>query len=339
MKRRVLCTPTDSHIRRVFSDRTLRRLKRRFEVTFNTKGRDYITREVAENIRGYDGLITGWGSPQLTEDVFESADRLRIVAHSAGSVKYVLSKGLVDKYIIPRKICVCNAVQAIAYNVAEATVGLLIMASRRFVDHVEGTRERAMWRDPSIPLDVQTLNGSTIGVISASRVGREVIRLLKSFDTRILLHDPYVSRKEAKRLGTVKTGLEELFRRSDFVTVHAPLTHETVHMIQRRHLKLLRDGAVFVNTSRGKVIDQNALLEECRTGRITAVLDVTHPEPLPSDSPLRSLKNVLITPHITGAGIYGYHMIGEMTLQALRDFFEGRKVRNEVNLKEYDMLA
>jgi len=339
MKKSVLCTPTGSHIRRVFSDRTLGRLRHRFKVTFNTKGRDYTPREVAEDIRGYDGLITGWGSPHLTEDVFESADCLRIVAHSAGSVKYMLSKELVDKYIIPRKICVCNAAQAIAYNVAEATVGLMIMASRRFVDHVKSTRERAMWRDPSIPLDVQTLNGSTIGVISASRVGREVIRLLKSFDTRILLHDPYVSRKEARRLGAAKTNLEELFRRSDFVTVHAPLTHETVHMIQRRHLKLLRDGAVLVNTSRGKVIDQNALLEECITGRIIAALDVTDPEPLPADSPLRMLKNVLITPHMTGAGIYGYRMIGDMTLQALQDFFEGRRVRNAVDLKEYDTLA
>jgi len=339
MNRRVLCVPTAGHIRRVFSRRTLERLKRKFSVTFNERGGDYTSDELAAVIKGHDGLITGWGSPRLTAAVFRNADCLRIIAHSAGSVKFMLSREVVKRYVLPKRICVCNAAQAIAYNVAEATIGLLIMASRRFLDHVESTRRKAMWRDPSIPLDVQTLNGSTLGIVSASTVGREVIRLLKPFDAKVLLYDPYVSRKEAERLGATKTGLEELFRRSDFVTVHAPLTRETVHMIRRRHLKALRDGAILVNTSRGKVIDQGALLEECATGRITAVLDVTDPEPLPADSPLRKLRNVLITPHVTGAGIYGYHMIGDLTLKALEDFFSGRSVANAVNLRDYEILA
>jgi len=110
-------------------------------------------------------------------------------------------------------------------------------------------------------------------------------------------------------------------------------------MIGREHLKLLRDGAVLINTSRGKILDQEALLEECRTGRIIAALDVTDPEPLPEDSPLRRLKNVIITPHMAGYGYYGMKKIGELTLQALEDYFAGREVKCRVDLSRYDIIA
>ncbi|HIE18196.1 TPA: hydroxyacid dehydrogenase, partial [Candidatus Bathyarchaeota archaeon] len=286
------------------------------------------------------GLITGWGSPPLTEEVFENADRLRIIAHSAGSVKAkLLPKKVVEKYIIPRNICVCNAPKAIAYNVAEVALGLMIVVGHRLFDHALNVRERLIWRDRSIPREVKTINGSIIGIVGASTVGREVIRLLKPFDCRIRVYDPYLSDEEAQQLGVEKTSLEDLFKKSDFVSVHAPLTEETVHMIRREHFKLLKDGAVFINTSRGKIIDQEALLEECKTGRILVALDVTDPEPLPKDSSLRRLKNVIITPHVAGNGYYGAKKIGEMTLQALEDFFAGREVKNRVDFKRYKVLA
>ncbi len=339
MRRRILCIPTDEHVRLVFSDETLMRLKAEFDVTFNDLGRDYSSEEVASKIGGYDGLITGWGSPQLTSEVFENADRLRIIVHSAGSIKPILSKEVIKRYVIPRGICVCNAPKAIAYNVAETTIGLMVMASHRLYEQAFNVKERLIWRDPSIPKDCKTINGSVIGIVGASTVGREVIRLLNPFDCRILVYDPYLSDEEAEALGVEKTSLKDLFMRSDIISVHAPLTEETIHMIGREHFRLLRDGAVLINTSRGKVLDQEALLEECRTGRIIVALDVTDPEPLPGDSPLRRLKNVIITPHIAGYGYYGMKKIGELTLQALEDYFAGREVKCRVDLSRYDIIA
>jgi len=338
-RRRVLCIPTERHIRRVFSKETLERLKRLFDVTFNELGRDYTSEEVAEKISGYDALITGWGSPPLTEDFFKNADRLRIIAHSAGSVKYMISKDLIERYVLPRDICIVSARRAIAYNVAESTIGLIIMACHRFIDHVISIREKLVWRDPSIPSDFKGLMGSVIGVVGASTVGRIVINLLKPFNVKILVYDPYLSEWEAGRLGVEKTSLEDLFRRSDIVTVHAPLTEETEGMIGERHLKLLRDGAILVNTSRGRVIDHEALLRECRTGRIIAVLDVTDPEPLPPDSPFRRMRNVIITPHVAGLGRYGRYMIGRITLESLEDYFSGKIPRDALDMREYDRLA
>ena len=340
MKKRILCIPTADHIAYVFSDETLERLKSLFDVTFNDLDRNYTSEELASKIKGFDGLITGWGSPPLTEEVFENADRLKIIAHSAGSVKAsLLSRSVVEKYIIPRGICVCNAPKAIAYNVAETTIGLMVMVGHRLFDHAFNVRERLIWRDPSIPREVKTINGSIIGIVGASTVGREVIRLLKPFDCRILVYDPYLSDEEAKQLGVEKTSLENLFKESDFVSVHAPLTEETVHMIGRKHFRLLQDGAVFINTSRGRVLDQDALIEECKTGRFLVALDVTDPEPLPKDSPLRRMKNVILTPHVAGNGYYGAKKIGEMTLQALEDFFAGREVKNRVDFRQYDIIA
>ena len=339
MRKKVLCIPTSEHIEYVFSDETLRRLKDTFKVTSNDLDRNYTSDELAARIKGFDALITGWGSPQLTEAVFENADRLRIIAHSAGSVKAILSKDVVQRHIVPREICVCNAPKAIAYNVAEATLGLLIMTGRRLLDHATNVRDKLIWSDPEIPRGVKTINGATIGIVGASTVGREVIRLLKPFDSRTLVYDPYLSEEEAENLGVEKASLEELFERSDFVSIHAPLTGETLHMIDRRLLRLLRDGAILVNTSRGGVIDPEALIEECATGRILAALDVTEPEPLPSDSPLRKFGNVIVTPHVAGHGLYGARKIGEMTLQALEDFFAGREVENRVVMRLYDISA
>jgi len=340
MKKRILCIPTNEHIKYVFTNETLKRLKNLFDVTFNDLGRNYTSQELASKIKGFDGLITGWGSPPLTEEVFENADRLKIIAHSAGSVKAgLLPRNVVEKYIIPRSICVCNAPKAIAYNVAEVTLGLMITVGHRLFDHALNVRERLIWHDRSIPREVKTINGSIIGIVGASTVGREVIRLLKPFDCRILVYDPYLSDEEAQRLDVEKTSLESLFKESDFISVHAPLTEETLRMIGQKHFKLLQDGAVFINTSRGKVLDQEALIKECKTGRILVALDVTDPEPLPKDSPLRRLKNVIITPHVAGNGYYGAKKIGEMTLQALEDFFAGREVKNRVDFKRYNVLA
>jgi len=336
---RILHIPTQAHTELVFKRDVFERFTRVFDVTLNEAGSEYTTGEVAEGVRGFEGLVTGWGSPVLTERVFLNADRLRIIAHTAGSIKWILPEDVVEGYVIPRRISVVNANKAIAYNVAEAAIGYLIMACRRFMDHALAIRGRGVWRDPSLPVNGQFLSGSTVGVVSASKVGREVVRLLKPFDVRILVYDPYLQDWEAGMLGVEKTGLDSLFSRSEFVTVHTPLTRETVSLIGRRELSLLRDGAVFVNTSRGRVVDQEALLEELRKGRFTAVLDVTDPEPLPAESPLRTLPNVIITPHISGAGYYGYFRIGSSILQALIDFFTGGIPEGLVNLRDYSRIA
>ena len=337
-KPKILYLPTPSHTQRVFRQETFARFLRNFDVTLNESDSNYTSEQVAAEIQGFDGLVTGWGTPKLTREVLENADKLRIIAHSAGSVKGMLAD-VVGKYLVPRNICVFSANGAIADNVAETTIGMLIMTGRRFLDHMMAIREKGVWRDSDVPGNGQYLRGSVVGIVSASKVGRRVIKLLEPFDVTILIYDPYLSDWEAGRLNVQKVELDDLFARSDFVTVHAPNIPETWGMIGEKQLKLMKDGAVLVNTSRGRVIDHQALLAEAQTGRIFVTLDVTDPEPLPTEHPLRKLPNVFITPHVSGAGYYGYFKIGDTTVEALEDFFAGKPVEGAVPFERYEQLA
>ncbi|GAB4005772.1 hypothetical protein GCM10029992_54610 [Glycomyces albus] len=135
-----------------------------------------------------------------------------------------------------------------------------------------------------------------VGIVGASRIGRAVIGLLADHGVRTLIADPYLGPREARELGAEPVGLDDLCRRSDLVSLHAPALPETAGMIDARRLALLRDGAALINTARGSLVDTAALTAECATGRISAVLDVTDPEPLPPDHPLLRLPNVFVTP-------------------------------------------
>jgi len=338
MKPRVLYLPPPSHTARVFQPEMHAALLGEFDVQTVEKEGRVTSEELAERVAGCDAVVTGWGSPAFTSAVFERADRLRLVAHAAGSVKFLFTQDVVEKYLRPRGITVFSANAAIALNVAEYTIGAMIMVARQFVEQVQAMRHN-LRGDPAVPSSARYLRGAVVGLVSASKVGREVIRLLLPFDVTVLVYDPYLSSDDARSLGVTLASLDDLLTRSDIVSLHAPSIPETRHLIGAEQLRRLRDGALLINTSRGSVLDHDALLAEARTGRIRVLLDVTDPEPLPIDHPLRALPNVYLTPHVSGAGAYGYFRIGESTLQALRDGLAGRPVAGAVPLDVYDRLA
>lgn len=338
-RHRVLYVPPPSHTEKVFRPATYARMLQRFDVVASTSEQRWSAEELAEKIHGCEALVTGWGSPAITADVMERADQLRLIAHSAGSIKSLVRKEIAEEYLLPRGIPLFSANHAIAYNVAESTIGYMIMVSHYFLEHVLHVRETTAWASPEIPKSGQFLRGSRVGIVSASTVGREVLQLLQPFDVTTRVHDPHLSDWDAGRLGVQRAELNDLFAESDFVSVHAPSIPQTRRMIGAEQLRLLRDGAVFINTSRGSVLDHDALTREAATGRIRVVLDVSEPEPLPGDHPLRRMPNVFITPHVSGAGAYGYLKIGDMTLEALEARFNERPVRGAVNFERYELLA
>ncbi|MEC4893977.1 MAG: hydroxyacid dehydrogenase [Oscillatoria sp. PMC 1051.18] len=338
---KVLYLPNKIHTERVFSEEVFSRLNEQFDVTQLASGSESncTSEQVAEAIPGFAALITGWGTPRLSREVFERADSLQIISHSAGSVKGMLLECAYE-YVIPRGICVFSANRAIACNAAEHTIGLAIAASRKIFDRALMIRSaRDGWPDRMLRPNAQYLTGSTVGIVSASQVGRKVIELLRPFDTKVLVFDPYLTENEAKTLKVKKVELMDVFSQSDIVSVHAPLLPETRSMIRRAHFRALKDGAVFINTSRGAILDEQALIAELETGRISAAIDVATEEPLPKNNPLLSLKNVIVTPHLAGSGYYGYARIGESTVQALEDFFAGRPVEGAIDFEKYDIIA
>ena len=241
-------------------------------------------------------LITGWGAPALTDDDLNAAPNLRYVLHAGGQASAFLPASARD-----RDIQVSNAGWVNAIPVAEFTLAMIILANKRTFQAHRLYQERRRFIDREREFPNAGNVEKVVGVVGASRIGRIVIERLGDLDVDILVYDPFLAPAEAARLGVALVSLEELMASSDVITLHPPLNPSTVGLIGAPELAAMRDGATLINTSRGLIVDQGALVAELRTGRIEAILDVTHPEVLPADDELHTLPNVFLTPHIAGS--------------------------------------
>lgn len=244
-----------------------------------------------------DVLITSWGVPRLTEERLLAAPRLDAVLHSAGSVR-----GFVGEEVWRRGIVVSSSAEENAIPVAEYTLAAVIMAGKKapFLA-AKAHQTHDGWHDV-VGRDDLSNRGRTIGLVGFSRIGRRVAAMLRMLETAaVLVADPFASAEEVAASGAELVSLDELLRRSEILSLHAPLLPNTRHMIGARELSLLPEGATVINTARGGLINHDALIAECASGRLDAVLDVTEPEPLPVDSVLYDLPNVMITPHVAGS--------------------------------------
>ena len=292
--------------------------------------RDHLIELLAEA----DACITSWGVAQLDADVLAAASRLTAVAHMGSSVKRFLSDGIWE-----RGIRVTSAGVTLARDVAETTLGLMIVGRKRIWPLGRHVRDGG-WRDAAVwnRWDARELTRSTVGLIGASNVGRTVIELLAPFETEILLSDPYVDEATATTLGVQLVDVDDLVGRADVVSLHCPANEQTHHLIDGRRLGLMRDGTVLINTARGSLIDEVALVIELEKGRIFAFLDVTDPEPPAEDSPLRRLENVVVTPHIAGC-IENCNRMGELAVEELRRHFAGEEPVYEIRREMLDRIA
>lgn len=284
--------------------------------------------------RGADVWVTGWGTPSLPAAAFASAPRLRLLCHSAGSTRYLLPADFWT-----RGIALMTANGALAVDVAETTFGFLIASGKRLWQLAQHTRQgRWGWAEQA-PY-IKEFYGKTLGVVSASQVGRNVLRIAGVFSLRRVLYDPYVDAAQAAELGAEKIDdLLELARQSDFLVVCAPALDATRRLIDRDVLRALPDDCILVNPSRGSVIDEAALIEELRRGRLFACLDVTDPEPPAEASPLRSLPNVILTPHVAGAVSNGCRRQGRYVVDDILRFVAGRRPQWLVEERQWAIMA
>ncbi|MFC8828788.1 hydroxyacid dehydrogenase [Streptomyces sp. NPDC057137] len=282
-------------------------------------------------LAGADILITGWRCPPLTAEVLAAAPRLRAVIHAAGTVK-----SLVTQAVWERGVAVSSAADANARPVADFTVAAITLAAKKALP--TAARYRDGW--PSFA-EREGAYGRSVGIIGASRIGRRVIARLASSgnDTRILLSDPYVSRADAEALGARLCDLDELCRSSSIVSVHAPKLPETHQLLDARRLALVPDGGTVINTSRGTLVDTEALAGECATGRLNAFLDVTDPEPLPPGHALLKLPNVLVTPHIAGAQGSEVSRLGLYAIEEAERWIRGEPLHGAITAAELTRLA
>lgn len=317
----------------LFPPGLLARLRASLDIDPALVAHDFGEPRLREALARAEVLVTGWGCPRLDAAALDATPKLRAVLHAAGSVK-----GFATAEVWRRGIVVSSAAAANALPVAEYTLAMILLTGKDVFAFRRLLRTR---RDVPYGDVVPGIgnHGRRVGVVGASRVGRRLIELLRPYDLAVALTDPHVDAAEAARLGVPLLPLDELLRTCDVVTLHAPETPETRRLIGARELALMPTGAVLVNTARGALVDHDALVEELSTGRLTAVLDVTDPEPLPADSPLFDLPNAFVTPHLAGSQGNELARLGRTVVEEAGRLAAGDRLLHAVDPAALDRLA
>ena len=291
--------------------------------------------ELGDDRERLELIITSWGCPLVDEATVRRMPKLKLIAHLAGSVR-----GFLDDAVWRQGILVTNAVAANAVPVAEYTLAAILFANKQVFQlnrfYLTERQNRAPWVKEAPRVGNYR---KVVGIVGASHVGRLVMEYLKPHDIRVLVYDPFVAPLEARDLGAMKVGLSELMSQSDVVSLHAPLLPETKQMIGARELALLRDGATLINTARGALIDQDALVAELRSGRLFAVLDTTEPSELPADSELFEVNNLFLTPNIAGSLGNEVERLSDLLTEEIERYVRGAALKHIVRRDQLPRLA
>ena len=271
--------------------------------------------ELECELREADGALTLL-TDRIDAALLDASPRLRVISN------YAVGYDNVDiAAATARGIPVGNTPDTLTETTADFAFALLLAAARRVVEGANYARA-GRWRTwgPLLLLGAD-IHHATLGLVGLGRIGAEVARRARGFDMRLLYTSHSRHPDEERALGLEYVPLDDLLAQSDFVSLHAPLTDETTHLLDAQRLARMKRGAILINTARGPVVDTDALVAALRDGPLgAAALDVTDPEPLPADHPLYTLPNALITPHMASASVATRDA---MATQAARNLLAG----------------
>ncbi|MCC6683009.1 MAG: hydroxyacid dehydrogenase [Phycisphaeraceae bacterium] len=291
-----------------------------------------VARAQPQVLHDMDVLLSGWEPPLLDEQFLDAAPNLKLFLYGAGSVRKALTEAFWE-----RDIKVCSAWGANALPVAEFTLSQIFACLKGVWQYA--LQAHTTGRYPQRQ-DYPGAYGSTVGLISLGMIGRRVCQLLKPFDLKVIAYDPFMSEQQAEALGVQLVDLDELFRRCDVVSVHAPRLPETIGMISGRHLEMMKHRASFINTARGAVVREQEMIDVLRRRPdLQAVLDVTHPEPPEPGSPLYQLPNVMLTPHIAGSHHIECRRMGRFMVEELKRYIAGETLQWQITQQQAAILA
>ena len=243
-----------------------------------------------------DGLIVCHGAPTITAEILDAAPRLKIIGELEGD-RFASRMDLDAAW--ERGVRTVDVTNGSSYPVAEWALGLILLSMRNAGAHFRHIISGQTAVDKATRSKIPgSLTGKRVGLIGCGHMGRRLIRLLRPFEVDIWVHDPYLPREMAEAVGFLQTSLVNILAQCDVIVCLVPLTPGTKGMLGQRELSLIQSGAIFVNVSRGAVVDSAALIERLKQGDIIAGLDVFDPEPIPPDSEIIHLPNVFLSPHI-----------------------------------------
>lgn len=276
-------------------------------------------------------IMSGWNGPHMDAEFMAHARKLKLFLYGAGTIRGNVTDAMWDA-----GVRVCTAVYANGVPVTEYTLATILLGLKRFWQQADVYRGVL----PREAVHVAGAYGSTVGLVSLGTIGRRVCELLKPFDVKIIAYDPFIKEEDAARLGVELVSLEEIFTRSDVVSLHIPNLEETRGMVTGAHLASMKPGAVLINTARGAVVreDEMAQVLAARPD-LYAVLDVTIRENPEADAPLLRLPNVIRTPHIAGSQAGECRRMGRLMLDELGRYMRGEALQYEVTRERAAIMA
>ncbi len=288
----------------------------------------------AEQIADMDAVIAGL-RVSLTAEVIA---QLR-------SIKIIQATGIgVDKIDVDAAtaagIPVCNVPDVFTEEVADQAFTLLLGVNRKLI-YTQQMAASGRWSQTQAGLgSVPKINGKTLGLVAFGNIAKAVARRAQGFGLKILAHDPFVKPEAMEALGVESASIERLFQESDFISAHVPHSKATHHLIGKRLFELMKPTAIFINTGRGKVVDEQALIEALRAGKLAgAGLDVLEQEPPAPDNPLLSMPNVTVTPHVAAYSNESTIARRRRHGQEIAAVLTGKRPRNCFNREVLERLA
>jgi phosphoglycerate dehydrogenase-like enzyme len=287
-----------------------------------------------EELQSVDYIFSTWGMLALTkEQILTYFPNLKAVFYAAGTVQAFA------RPFLELGISVHSAWRANGIPVAEVTVSEILLANKGFFRR--RVRSRSQWTNQDPELRFPGNYGTKIGLLGAGMIGAKVIELLRPFQLEIMVFDPFLSDERAESLGVKKASLEEIFENCHIVSNHLANKPETVGIIRRDLLARMGEYSVFINTGRGAQVDMEALIDEMRAHPArTAILDVTDPqEPPKEDSPLYTLENVILTPHIAGSIGLETHRMADYMYEEYKAVSGGNPAKHAVSIEMLETMA
>ncbi|MBZ0300967.1 MAG: hydroxyacid dehydrogenase [Anaerolineae bacterium] len=279
-----------------------------------------------------DVIFSGWGGPKLDVDFLNAAPHLKAVFYGAGSIR-----GLVTDTFWERNIQITSAAAANAVPVAEFTFAQIILGLKRGWHHALHIKHTGQWMRPD---PIAGTYDSVVGLISLGLIGQRVADLLKLLHVKVIAYDPFVSAETAAQLNVELVSLDAVFEQADLVSLHTPWLPETVGMITGAHFAAMKPNTTFINTARGAVIREDEMIAVLQQRPdLYAVLDVTYPEPPASDSPLFTLPNVILTPHIAGCVGTECWRMGAYMVEELERYLRGEALRSGITRAQSARMA
>jgi D-3-phosphoglycerate dehydrogenase / 2-oxoglutarate reductase len=296
---------------------------------------DQIKNGLAAELADADALVVR-SAVQADAKLLESAPKLRVIGRAGVGVDNIDTAAATHRGIV-----VMNTPGANAVAVAELTLGLMISLARS-IPRANSTMHAGKWDKKT--LQGQELRGKTLGIVGLGRIGLEVARRAASFGMNLIGYDPFVAPVIARENSVTLVPIDEIFKASDYLTLHVGLTTQTEGLINSTSIKIMKKGVRIINCARGELIVEQALADAITSGQVGgAALDVFHQEPL-KESPFYNLDNVILSPHIAGATDEAQEAIGIQLAMQVRDYLKLGVVQNAVNLpslshEEYIELA